>query len=108
MCSTRFSKSGIFFSSPLVSLVVISLKKTPDLVHGSRNLMFSSSHIFAPLLSSAHACVSVSKILFASSGGVKTSSLERLAMHVSTAGFRFLNLKLARSMKLIIIKKITT
>jgi len=35
-----------------------------------------------------HASASVSSIRFATSGGVKTSSLERFAMHVSTSGFR--------------------
>ena len=42
--------------------------------------------MLAPSLCAAHASAMVSSILLATSGGVKTSSLERFAMQVSTLG----------------------
>lgn len=75
-------------SNPLVNLLVISRRNTPDLVHGSRNFTVWSAQRFAPLRFAAHASVSVSSIRFASSGGVNTSSLERFAIHVRTSGLR--------------------
>ena len=39
-------------------------------------------------IEAAHASASVSSIRFANSGGVKTSSFERLAMQLRTSGFR--------------------
>ena len=45
---------GIFFESPFTNLFVISLKKTPDLEKGSRNLTFLFFHFgrlqFSPFL----------------------------------------------------------
>src|SRR5690606_4557213 len=43
----------------------------------------------APSLALAQASATSSSIRFARSGGVKTSSLDRLAIHVNTSGFRF-------------------
>lgn len=84
----RSSRSGILPAKPPVKRVVISRRKTPDLVQGSRNLTELSVQMFAPRLSAAHASVSESSILLANSGGVNTSSLERFAMHDSTSGLR--------------------
>jgi hypothetical protein len=78
---------------PLVRRPTISRRNTPDLVHGSRNLTFLSTQMFAPPLSAAHSSASVSSIRLASSGGVNTSSFERFAMHVSTSGLRPRNVK---------------
>ena len=51
-------------------------------------MTFGSAQMFAPSLSAAHASARVSSIRLANSGGVKTSSLERFAMQVSTSGLR--------------------
>ena len=67
---------------------MISRRNTPDLVNGSRNVTSGSAQMFAPSLAAAHASASVSSIRLANSGGVKTSSFERFAMHVSTSGLR--------------------
>ena len=80
---------------PLVRRLVISRRNTPDFVHGSRNFTVLSAQMFAPSWSAAHASASVSSIRFANSGGVNTSSFERLAMHVSTSGLRPRSAKLA-------------
>src|SRR4051812_3037262 len=49
----------------------------------------------APSFAAAQAWVSVSSIRLANSGGVNTSSLERLAMQVKTSGLRPRSEKLA-------------
>ena len=74
---------------------MISRRNTPDLVKGSRNVTVGSAQMSAPSLSAAHASASVSSIRLANSGGVKTSSLERFAMQVSTSGLRPRSVKLA-------------
>jgi hypothetical protein len=69
--------SVIACSNPVINRLAISRKKTPDLQAGSRKVVLG-------LLNSS--CGSKSNILFATSGGVKTSSLERLAKHSKMSG----------------------
>src|ERR1043165_2459507 len=73
----RFWRFGVCFSSPLSRRLAISRRNTPDLQPGSRNLAF---------LLLQRSAGSVSRIRFTSCGGVKTSSLLRLAMQVRTSG----------------------
>ena len=68
--SILFWSFGIFFSSPVLSLFTISLKNTPVLQVGSRNFAFSSIQI---------SLGRISNNLLTVEGGVKTSSLLRLA-----------------------------
>src|SRR5262249_18501665 len=89
---------GISSARPLVRRLVISRRNTPDLVNGSRNLTLLSAQRSAPLLLSAQASATVSSIRLANSGGVNTSSLERLAMQVKTSGLRPRSEKLALSL----------
>jgi len=67
---------------------VISRRNTPDFVNGSRNLTEPSAQSSAPPLLAAQAVARASSIRLANSGGVNTSSLERLAMHVKMSGLR--------------------
>ena len=47
--STLFFKSGISEDKPIDNLLTISLRKTPDLVQGSKNVTFLLDQIISPL-----------------------------------------------------------
>ncbi|MEG9429990.1 MAG: hypothetical protein VZQ61_03595 [Christensenellaceae bacterium] len=70
-------KSGNCGSNPFISLLAISLKNTPVLQAGSKNVV-------SGFLKSS--CGKRSSIWFTISGGVKTSSLERFARQLKTSG----------------------
>jgi hypothetical protein len=88
MWSTRFWRSGIASSKPFVRRIVISRRKTPDFVTGSRNVTSGFAQMFLRLFASAQASVSVSSIRLTNAGGVNTSSFDRFAMHVRMSGLR--------------------
>ena len=73
----RSCKSGILSARPSISLFAISRKKTPLLHAGSKNLASGSVK---------SSCGNKSSIAFATSGGVKTSSLLRFARQDKTSG----------------------
>ena len=94
MWSTRSSRSGISSASPSTRRVVISRRNTPDLVNGSRNVTsMVGPDARAVVVGVPTRRARRSSIWFANSGGVKTSSFDRLAMHVSTSGLRLRRLK---------------
>ena len=77
MWSMRSWRFGICVSRPFSSLFAISLRNTPDLENGSRNLLLGLVN---------NSCGSRSSILLAMFGGVKTSSLLRFARQFSISG----------------------
>src|SRR5690348_10985053 len=79
MWSTRLWRLGICFSRPLSRRLTISRRNTPDLHPGSRNLIFLLLHRSAGR---------ISRIRFTICGGVKISSLLRLAMQLKTSGLK--------------------
>lgn len=56
-----------------------------------------SAQMFAPSLPAAQASASVSSMRLANSGGVNTSSFDKLAMQLSTSGLRPRRVKVAWS-----------
>ncbi len=69
--------SGISASKPIIKRLAISRKNTPDLLTGSRKVVD---------LSLNNATGSISKISPTNLGGVKTSSLLKLARQDKTSG----------------------